>query len=58
MTQLVRVQSVKPLEGFTVDMHFTDGTRRTYIIRTETEGSIPNNILETENGNKSFIEEL
>ncbi len=28
MTLLVRVQSVEPRKGFTVDMHFTDGSQR------------------------------
>jgi len=40
MTCLVRVQSVEPREGFTVDMRFTDGSQREINLEPYLQGPI------------------
>jgi Protein of unknown function (DUF2442) len=37
---LVRVQSVEPREGFTVDVHFTDGSQREINLAPYLQGAI------------------
>lgn len=40
MTEFIRVESVKPREGFTVDVRFTNGTQRKIDLRPYLRGPI------------------
>lgn len=51
---LVRVQSVEPVEEFTVDVHFTDGSQREINLAPYLQGPI----FEPIRGNPSFFRSM